>query len=345
MSRVFSVALIGIGYWGPNYLRLVEQSNYFTLTAVCDKDPSRFGVSALKRSGAKRFDNFEDALAADTDVVIVSTPAATHYDICSRALQLGKHVLVEKPLTVSVSQAKSLFELAKQKGLVLMAGQVYLYNSAVQYIRHHLDHRRLLHLAATRTGLGPIRSDVNVVWDLAIHDFAIVNYLTGEQPTKVWAVGQNLLGQVEDTAVCFLKTGSSVASIRVSWLDPLKRREVSVVTPEDMVVFDDTNPAEPIKVYERGVRAEQVGPGADTFKYAVKNGPTTIPYIVYGEPLGAQLERFAERLRANQVPYTWEDQIAVRSVALAEAANHSMTNGGVAVRPADPTSTMEVATT
>lgn len=337
MASSNSVALVGVGYWGPNYLRLVTESESFTLKVVCDKDPTRFEIKGLKKSNAKLFIDPLLAISSDVDCVILSTPATTHYELCKLALKAGKHVLVEKPLTLSLTQAKELFEIAKQNHLVLMAGQVYLYNNAIRFIRERLKSRRVLHLAHTRTGLGPIRNDVNAVWDLAIHDFAITTYLT-QFPEIVWGVGEALLGELEDTALCFLKMSSSIASIRVSWLDPLKRREISIVTQEEMIIFDDTNTQEPVKIYERGAQAQKLEGSQAAFKFLIKNGPVISPFIPYEEPLALQLERFAQRIEACETPYTWEDEVALRAVVIAEAVNMSIKKGGQEVKLIDPIS-------
>lgn len=334
-KETYSVALIGVGYWGPNYVRLVEGHERLTLTSVCDKDPSRFGTKLLRKNEVKLTTEAEDIIKSDSDLVVIATPASTHYRLCRDALEFGKHVLVEKPLTTSLGEAVELMRLARDRGLVLMAGQVYLYNSAVRYVKERLRGKRLLHASYLRTGLGPVRSDVNAVWDLGIHDFALSCYFTDEFPEEVFGAGGMMLGSVEDTALAWLRNRSSVASVRVSWLDPLKRREISLVTEGEMLILDDVNVSEPVKIYERGVEVVESPEAANVFKFYVKNGPAISPYLEYGEPLASQLSRFIERVERKEIPLTWEDKAALRSVALAEAVNESI-RVHRSVTPLDP---------
>jgi UDP-N-acetylglucosamine 3-dehydrogenase len=342
VSDQFSVGLIGVGYWGPNYVRLISRNDRLRLKLVCDKDPSRFGEKGVKKSGASFSTDPLEAMKADVDVIVLSTPASTHYELCRKALERGKHVLVEKPLALSTEEAKELFWLARSRGVVLMAGLVYLYNAAVKHVVNHIRGRTVLHSTYLRTGLGPVRSDVNCVWDLAIHDFALSCLFTSEFPETVWGMGAKLLGPSEDVAVVWLQYKKSVSTIKVSWLDPLKRREISLVTERDMIVFDDVDAFEPIRIYERGVETKKPEEESTPFKFYVKNGPVYIPYVEYGEPLEKQLERFVERVDQKQIPFTWEDQIALRSVAMAEAVNQSIGQNGKIVKPVDPVATYAV---
>ncbi len=325
-----SFALIGIGYWGPNYVRILNDESRARLAMVCDKDPSRFGIRGIKKSEVVQTTETKTVLDSRVEAVVISTPASTHFDLCKEALQKGKNVLVEKPLALSAHQATELYQIARDNKLVLMGGMVYLYNNAVRYMKEMIQGATILHAFSLRTALGPIRSDVGAIWDLAIHDFSIMRYLFDENPNRVWGIGEKLLGPVEDVAMAWLRFSKSVASSRVSWMDPLKRREFTLVTDRSMIILDDANASNPIQIYEKGVEVARPISDYGQFKFSIKNGDVVLPYIEYGEPLASQVNRFIERIHRKEIPMTWEDTICLDTVRISEAVDKSLKSGGKA---------------
>ncbi len=327
-SRTVTFALVGMGYWGPNYARILNNEEDAEIKIVCDNDPSKFGIKGIKRTSLVQTTDTREVMASDVEAVIISTPASTHYELCKAALKSGKNVLVEKPLALTSSQACELYQTARDDKLVLMAGMVYLYNNAVRYMKERLRNSKILHAFSLRTALGPIRSDVGAIWDLAIHDFSIIRYLFEENPVRVWCIGERLLGPVEDIAIAWLHFSTSVASSRVSWMDPLKRRELTVVTDTSMIILDDANASSPIQICKKGVEASEPASDFGQFKFQIKNGDVTFPYIEYGEPLAAQVNRFIERIHTKERPMTWEDRICLDTISIAETADKSSKEGG-----------------
>ncbi len=323
-----SFALIGIGYWGPNYVRILNDEYRAKLTMVCDKDPSRFGIRGIKKSDVVQTTDAKKVIGSNVEAVVISTPASTHFELCKQALNNGKNVLVEKPLALSAAQATELYQIARDDKLVLMGGMVYLYNNAVKYMRERIHGAKILHAFSLRTALGPIRSDVGAIWDLAIHDFSIMRYLFDETPSRVWCVGERLLGPVEDIAIAWLHFSNSVASSRVSWMDPVKRREFTIVTDRSMMILDDANISSPIQIYEKGVEVTKPISDFGQFKFQIKNGDVILPYIQYGEPLASQVSRFIDRIMTKERPMTWEDDICLDTIRISEAADKSLKSGG-----------------
>ncbi len=332
------VSLVGLGYWGPNYLRLLSELESVDIGKICDKDPSRFNRSDLRFLRDRTCSDPEEVMLSDAEAVIIATPASTHFDLALRALQSGKHVLVEKPMTLSLRETVELYRIARAEKRVLMAGLVYLYNSSLNWAKTHLERQRILHMSFVRTGLGPIRTDVNAIWDLAIHDFASMCYLTGSYPVSVWGQGSCISGNVEDVTVTWVKFPDIVATIKASWLEPLKRREMCIVTENEMLVFDDINIQEPVRLYEKGIYKAEDDSQALGFKVAIRNGQMTAPLIPYVEPLKAQVGRFVERIAKREFPLTWEDRLSLDAIAIAQAVNRSIQESGSQVIPENPIS-------
>ena len=255
------LALIGFGYWGPNYARVLSDLPGAELTAICDRGPtvSRSCGSAIAPS--RVCDSLDELFARDdVDAVVIATPASTHEAIVRAALDSGRHVLVEKPMALHAAGCEALCDLADAAGRVLMVGYTFLYNAGVRKMKEMMAPEQFgqpYYLHATRTNLGPIRQDVNAAWDLAPHDIAIFNYLLDEQPLWASAIGTRVLKtNREDIAFATLGYRNEViGNIHVSWADPNKVREVVAVGSRRRVVFDDLNDVERVRVFERGVSA------------------------------------------------------------------------------------------
>lgn len=295
---VLNVGVVGYGHWGVNHVRVFQSLPQTHVVAVVDSDLDRLtGLMAVHPdiSAMTRLDALLER--KDIDAVVVATPAATHATITGACLAAGKHVLCEKPLTTRAVDATPLIALAEDAGLVLMTGHTFLYNAAVARVRELLQSEsagELYYLYARRTNLGPIRGDVNALWDLACHDVAIFNYLLDAVPMWVSATGHRVLGTPrEDVGFVTLKYPQRVmAHIHVSWTDPNKVREVVVVGSERRVVFNDVDVAEPVRIFDRGVSPRREAAGYGDLSLIVRDGDIVSPRIDMIEPLRTQALHF-----------------------------------------------------
>lgn len=304
------IGIIGCGRWGQNYVRVFSELTA-PVVAVCDQDEARLQMIRRRYLGVRTFLDFRELLAEETiDAVVVATPTSTHYELSKSALLARKHVLVEKPMVLDPAHGRELIELAERLGLVLMVGHVFLYNPGIVKLKEYITDStdgvgQIYYLYATRTNLGPIRKDVNVVWDLAPHDVSIFSYLLNTRPVYVNAVGARLLGNCrEDVAFITLTyPGDIVANIHVSWADPNRVRQVVVVGNRKRVVFDDLNIQEKIRVFEKGVSVS----GTDTdsfgeFVLSIRDGDITSPKVEVREPLKEQCVDFLACLQGRARP-------------------------------------------
>jgi predicted dehydrogenase len=300
MKRV-RVGVIGWGYWGPKITRNLASLPWVTVAAVADRDPHRLEAVQRDFPGIETTTSATDIFCSDVDGVVIATPVLSHYDLAKQALMSGKHVLVEKPLTASVVQAEELVALARARNLTLMVGHTFEYSPAVNELRKLIQSGELGHIYSVHTerlNLGLFRSDIDVIWDLAPHDVSILMYLLGHKPVHVDALAHaHLRHNVYDTAHLHLEfPQGTTAYTHVSWLYPCKTRRVTVVGDQRMAVYDDTNPSEMIRVYNKGadIRSD---PGV-----SYRFGATTIPYIEWDEPLRIECADFIESIRTGATP-------------------------------------------
>src|SRR6266851_3251713 len=292
-SRQLRVGLIGFGHWGPHYARILAGTMGSARLAAC-ADPAAARLAAFERHypAARAYADYTRLLRdGDVDAVIVATPTSTHREVVERCLNAGVHVLVEKPLASTVADAEALAALEKDTGRVLMVGHTFLFNSAVRAIKGYIDEGLLgdiRYLYFTRTGLGPIRQDVNALWDLAPHDFSMLRYWLGSDPVKV--------------------------------------RSVTVVGDRKMVVFDDTHPTEKLRIYDRGADYQPREGGFAEFMAAVRDGDIVIPRLDQREPLREQLEHFVDCIITGRRPIASADD-GVAIVRVLERAQHELRAG------------------
>ncbi|MCO6431175.1 MAG: Gfo/Idh/MocA family oxidoreductase [Deltaproteobacteria bacterium] len=301
-----SIGQLGVGYWGPNLLRNLNSDPSFRVVAACD-------LSAERRSYVER--HFPDiAVESDAEALIsnpaiealvIATPAGTHFELARRALQSGKHVLVEKPMASTSAEVQELGRLAESKGLVAMVGHTFIYNSAVQYLRKMVEDGTLgevRYIYCQRLNLGRIRSDVDALWNFGPHDISIVQYILGNsEPLSVAYHGMDYVQPGIDDVV-FLNLvypGKVLVNIHVSWLDPSRKRSIVVVGSEKMVVYDDVSEHK-ITIFDKGIdRRAELGKHMDydarqplTFDY--RSGDVWIPKINFTEPLKGEVRHFYE---------------------------------------------------
>lgn len=293
--------VIGWGYWGPKIGRNLDTLSQAMVAMVADQDAHRLATLAVNQPGIQTTTQVEDIFLSDIDAVVIATPVRTHYQLAREALLHGKHVLIEKPLTTNVAQAEHLIALAQEQHRILMVGHTFEYNPAVNELRKLVqsgDLGKIYCIEAERVNLGLFRNDINVIWDLAPHDLSILLYLFGKKPERIKVQAHaHVQPHIEDVAHLDLEFADNMnAHIHVSWLHPCKIRRVTVIGDERMVVYDDTNPAEMIKIYNKGadVHADPVV----SYRY----GAITIPHIDWIEPLRLECEDFANAIRTGLQP-------------------------------------------
>jgi predicted dehydrogenase len=293
-ARMIRVAVIGCGYWGPNLIRNFSSIESCELRVICDTDPAQLAPLERQYPGCRTETDPQAVFAAsDVDAVAICTPVRTHYALAAAALDAGKHVLVEKPLSDSVDHAQKLVELAEQKGLVLQVDHTFVYNSAIRAVRKMVDDGYLgdlLYVDSVRVNLGLFRSDVSVLWDLAVHDVSIISHLIDAEPEWVTCVGTSPYGEFENLAyLTIMYPDSLIAHAHVNWLSPVKLRSTLIGGSSRMVHYDDLAPSEKIKVYDRGVTVNGLLRDDDgTRKRALVDyrlGGMEAPYIEKVEPL------------------------------------------------------------
>lgn len=301
------VAVIGCGYWGMNHVRVFDELPDSKLVAVCDQRPDRLKGLSRRLSDVYLTTSFEDAISQEgVNAVVVCTEANTHYPLVRSCLFADKHVLVEKPITTTVVHAEELTSIAEERGVVLMVGHTFIYNSGVRKLKELVQTAdRLYYLHACRTNLGPIRHDVNALSDLATHDISIFNYLLEDVPEWVSAIGAKVLRNCRED-VGFLSLGyrgGIVGHIHVSWADPNKVREVAVICSDKRIVFNDLNGLEQVRVFEKGVRTVSDEPlSFGEYNLQIRDGDIVSPKIEVREPLKEECSHFLECVRSGGRP-------------------------------------------
>ncbi len=292
--------VIGWGYWGPKIARNLDSLGGVTVAMVADQDTHRL-TSIVNQHRVKTTTEAVGVFRSDVDGVVIATPVRTHYQLTKAALLHGKHVLVEKPLTTNVAEAEELVALAKEQQRILMVGHTFEYSPAVNELRklvHSGDLGKIYCIEAERLNLGLFRNDINVIWDLAPHDVSILLYLLSKKPDQIRVQAHShLQSHIHDIAHLDLGFSDGMtAHIHVSWLHPCKIRRVTVIGDKRMAVYDDTNPAEMLKIYNKGadIHADPV--------VSYRFGAITIPHIDWIEPLRLECEDFANAIRTRTQP-------------------------------------------
>jgi predicted dehydrogenase len=331
---MINFGVIGYGYWGPNIVRNLWNLEGSTVTAVCDQSPA-----ARKRAQAAHphlqvlSDPNEIVTSPDIDAVAVITPVWTHFELAKAALENGKHVFVEKPFTSTVAQSEELIELAERKNLKIMVDHTFLFTGAVKKIKQLLDDGtlgQLYYYDSTRVNLGLFQHDVNVIWDLAPHDLSIMDHLISADPEGVVATGQSHLNGHEDIAFITLYFPNNViAHVNVNWLSPVKVRTTLIGGEKKMLVWNDLEADEKIKVYDKGVNITSQQ-GLYKLLVSYRSGDMWSPQIEQNEALRTELQYFVNCINGNEKPFN--DGIAgLRVVKMLEASTESLVKRGALV--------------
>jgi predicted dehydrogenase len=327
------MGIIGLGYWGPNLARVLSRLPNCRLTAICDRDGRRLQEMCSKYPDVYATTEHQRVLTRDlVDAVVIATPTRTHYALTKQALELGIHTFIEKPLATSSAECHDLIHVSQRTNTVLFVGHVFLYSAAVAKLGQLVSSGELgdvCYISSSRLNLGPVRHDVNALWDLAPHDISIILELMGTTPHSVSCSG---LARLNDKLhdVCNLTLhfdDRRMGIVHVSWLDPHKKRVMTVVGSRKMAVYDDVEPLEKIKVYDIGI---DIPPSTDSFgefQYSYRYGDMFSPRIREIEPLKAECGSFVECIMQADTPKT-DGYNGLQVVRVIEAADTSLHSGG-----------------
>jgi predicted dehydrogenase len=330
--------VVGYGYWGPNVVRNLDRLDETKVVAVCDKSPAARKKVAKAYPDARVTDDPAELMSSpEIDAIAVVTPVWTHYELAKAALENGKHVFVEKPFTSNAAQAEELIALAERKNLKIMVDHTFLFTGAVQKIKNLLDDGalgKLYYYDSTRVNLGLFQHDVNVVWDLAPHDLSIIDHLIHKTPEAISATGQTHLNGHEDVAFITLYFPDKViAHINVNWLSPVKVRTTLIGGEKKMLVWNDLEADEKIKIYDKGVNVTS-REGLYNLLVHYRSGDMWAPQIEQVEALSRELAYFVDCILADRVPFN-DGHAGLRVVKMLEAANQSMQKRGELVYISD----------
>jgi predicted dehydrogenase len=332
-----SVGVVGCGYWGPNLIRNFAENEGAELRWVCDKDARHLSKIARRYPAARAAPDYAELLSDPRlDAVVVATPVATHFEFTRRALEAGKHVLVEKPFTASVREAEKLIALSEARRLTLMVDHTFIYTGAVRKIKEMVaagELGDLLYFDSVRVNLGLFQRDINVVWDLAPHDFSIMDYVIGRNATELMATGScHIEPGIENIAYVQLRFGDSViANFHFNWLSPVKIRRTLIAGSRRMIVYDDIEPTEKVRVYDKGVTRNEDGPVEEEEAYktlvSYRTGDVWVPQLDSTEALRYVCAEFLDAIRDSR-PSPSDGAAGLRVVRLLEAAQQSINDGG-----------------
>jgi predicted dehydrogenase len=341
-SSQLGVGVVGYGYWGPNLVRNFAASPAARVVAVADRDPLRLAAVARHHPGVNVTPLYEDLLKDPAvHAIAVATPAHSHYDLALMALKAGKHVLVEKPIAPTADLVRRLIDEADRRGLTLMVDHTFLYTPSVRKISELVrrgDIGDIYYYDSTRVSLGLFQSDVSVLWDLAVHDLSIIDQIIDEQPVAVSATGSShVAGAPENMAhITLFFDSSCVAHVNVNWLSPVKVRKTLIGGSKKMIVYDDMEPTEKIKVYDKGVTVEGSAEKAHQLRIGYRAGDMWAPHVPTSEALQSEVEHFVDCVRNGATPLC-DGLSGLRVVEVLEAATRSVSGQGRPVMLGRPT--------
>jgi predicted dehydrogenase len=328
------VGVIGYGYWGPNIVRNFQALSGARIVGICDKNPAALQRAANVNHGTRLVSDPQDLFSSpDIDAVAVVSPVWTHYPLAKAALEHGKHIFVEKPFTRTVAEAEDLIETAQKRNLKIMVDHTFLFTGAVRKIRELIDEGTLgtlYYYDSMRVNLGLFQHDVNVVWDLAPHDLSILDHLIQKNPEAIIATGEQHLNGFEDIAfITIYFPGNVIAHVNVNWLSPVKVRTTLIGGEKRMLVWNDLEADEKIKVYDKGVEMSN-HEGVYNLLVSYRSGDMWAPKVEQCEALRTELSYFVNCIESGETPFN-DGEAGLRVVKMLEAAETSLKNKGKAV--------------
>ena len=332
MQGVINAAVVGFGYWGPNIVRNLHAIEGARIVSVCDRDPDALKRVRKSYPGIETTTDFTEILfSTDIDAVAIVTPVFTHYELAKKALDNGKHVFVEKPFTSTAAQADELIELADKKNLKIMVDHTFLFTGAVKKIKELVDDNvlgDLYYYDSMRVNLGLFQHDVNVIWDLAPHDLSIMDYVMDDKAEAIMASGKpHFNNGLEDIAfISVYFSNNTIAHFNVNWLSPVKVRTTLIGGQKRMLVWNDLDADEKIKVYDKGVKVENAE-GIYNLLVSYRSGDMWAPKVDQTEALKLEAEYFVDCILNDRTPFN-DGHAGLRVVRMLEAANESLRNEG-----------------
>ncbi len=335
-QKQMNIAVVGCGYWGPNLIRNFRSLANCDVKVICDLDTRRLNHLKSLYPSVETSTSFDEVVARnDIDAVIIATSVHTHYRMAKQCLLAGKHTFIEKPMARSAAECEELIQLADAAGLTLMVGHTFLYSAPVRRMREIIDRGDIgdiRYISARRLNLGLFQRDINVAWDLAPHDISVILYMLGDLPQAVNCRGNcHVTRDVEDvTTMCLNFRKRVFACIQNSWLDPRKVREMTIVGSRRMIVYDDVQPIEKLRIYDMRV---ETPPHYDTFaefQYSYHYGDSYIPFVQQEEPLKVEAQHFLECIRTGTTPLT-DGRHGLEVVRVLEASSQSLKQNGGAI--------------
>lgn len=336
MTDKIRTAVVGCGYWGPNLIRNFRWNEGFDVKFICDQSPERLAHIRKLYPEVEGLTDFDLLVEKDVvDAIAIATPVWTHYPLAKKALSAGKHVFIEKPMAPSVKECEDLIRIAEQNNVKIMVGHTFVYSSHVRKIRDIInsgDLGDILYISSQRLNLGLFQKDINVSWDLAPHDLSIILYLMNEKPASVNCQGKSHINPgIEDvTNISLNYANGGFATIHSSWLDPNKVRRMTIVGSRRMILYDDTEPLEKIKIFDKRV---ETPPHYDTFaefQYSYHYGDTYSPYVLQQEPLKVETQHFYDCI-TKDIRCESGGREGLEVVRILEGSSTSLNHNGTAV--------------
>ena len=330
---MINVGVIGYGYWGPNLVRNFSEATGTQVTAVSDLNSDRLALAQRRYPAIETTTDHRDIWSdGRIDAVAIATPVSSHYELAMGALKAGKHVMIEKPLTESYEQAVRLVDEAERRNLMLMVDHTFVYTGAVRKMQELVaDHElgEIYYYDSVRVNLGLFQHDVNVIWDLAVHDLSIIEYVLPMRPLAVSATGvSHVPGQPENTAYLTLFFENNlIAHVHVNWLAPVKVRSTLLGGSKKMIVYDDLEPSEKIKIYDKGITVSNGPESRYNMLIDYRTGDMWAPHLKMTEALQMEVNHFTECIEEGKKPIT-DGEAGLRVVQILEAATQSMRNRG-----------------
>lgn len=338
----FRVGIIGYGYWGPNLVRNFNNDPRAEVVYVCDKQATMLEKHASRYRSVKFTPDLDELLLdKELDAVAIATPVDTHFPLAKAALLAGKHVFIEKPLCRTSEQCEELIQIAREKNLTLMVDHTFIYHGPVRLIKKVIDQAELgdiLYFNSVRINLGNFQNDVNVLWDLGAHDLAIMDYLLGQAPVEVFAIGSSHTdSRLADIAYLTMKFERDLIShINVSWLSPVKVRQILIGGSKKMIVFDDNNQVEKVRIYDKGIDTmDQPTEMGQIYSNRIqyRHGDMLAPAYDVTEALRVAVNHFIDCALEGKTPIT-DGEAGLRVVRLLEQADRALTSGAIqSLRP------------
>ncbi len=333
---MINVGIIGYGYWGPNLVRNFAETRGATVAAVADLDPAKLAIVRRRYPAARTTTDFQDLLAdTSIDAIAIATPVRTHFELGMATLRAGKHLWLEKPMAETVPQARKLIDEAERRKRLLLVDHTFVYTSAVRKLAEIIgsgELGRVYYYDSVRVNLGLFQRDVSVISDLAVHDFSILDFLLHEHPIAVSASGTNHFpGSPENLAyVTLFYDSGTIAHANVNWLAPVKVRQILIGGSKKMIIYDDLEPSEKVKIYDKGVSFTDDPKEIHEMRVGYRTGDMWAPKLDLGEALAAESAHFVDCIDHDRVPDT-DGQLGLRVVELIEAATSSMRGRGETV--------------